>query len=477
MLFARLSVFAGGCTIEAAEAMCGGWELGDGSRGSEVTPPTPISQRSTSTLDGLESLAYKSLLQQTHGHAGEPRFGMLETIREYALEQLALSDEWAAIRRQHATVFLALAETAAAALEGADQAAWLARLQQEHDNVRAALGWAIEQGEAAISLRFASALRLFWFMRGYLTEGRERLAQILALGAISKRDHAQALDCAGFLARYQGDYTTATRLISESLAIWRTLGHTQGVADSLSNLGYVMQHQSNYPAARALYEESLGLNHAGGNQQGRADCLSHLGAAAFYQGDAATAQQLHEESLAIWRALGDIEGSAYALYHLGDVALSQADQAAAARWFNECLTASVELGWPWGIVSAIEGAAGLAAARRRSHAALRLAGFAAQLRTTVAIPLSPAREQMLSRRLESARRMLEATAAAAAWAAGEGLASEQAVEDAFVELAASTADGAIGGEPPERSPEEAGGLTTREREVVALIAEGHSNNS
>src|SRR5258706_651518 len=165
----------------------------------------------------MESLASKSLLQQPHGNAGELRFVMLETIREYALEQLALSDEWAAIRRQHATVFRALAET-------------------------------------AISLRFASALRLFWFMRGYLTEGRERLARILALGAISKRDHAQALDCAGFLARYQGDYTTATRLINESLAIWRTPGHTQGVADSLSNLGYVMLHQGNYPTARVLYE-------------------------------------------------------------------------------------------------------------------------------------------------------------------------------------------------------------------------------
>jgi non-specific serine/threonine protein kinase len=406
---------------------------------------------------------------------------MLETIREYALEQLAgprgHPGEWAAIRRQHAAVFLALAEAATAALEGADQAAWLARLQQEHDNLRAAIGWAVEQGEVAIGLRFATALRLFWFMRGYLTEGRERLAQILALGAVSERDRAQALDCAGFLARYQGDYAAATRLIGESLAIWRRLEHTQGIGDSLSNLGYVMLHQGNYPAARALYEESLGLNQAAGNQQGRADCLSHLGVAAFYQGDAAAAQQLHQESLAIWRALGDVEGVAYARYNLGDVALSRADQAAAALWFKECLTASVELGWPWGIVSAVEGAAGLAATHRRPQAALQLAGFAARLRKTVAIPLSPAREQMLSRRLEPARRMLAEPACAAAWAAGEGLALEQAVEDASAELADSAVASAIGAEPPERSPEAVGGLTARERQVAALVAEGHSNRA
>ncbi len=467
-LFARLGVFAGGCTLAAAEAVCGGWELGVASWGAGVTPPTPI-------LDGLESLVNKSLLQQTHGYAGEPRFGMLEILREYALEQLAASGEWAAIRRQHAAVFLALAEAAAPALEGADQAAWLARLQQEHDNLRAALRWAVEQGETAIGLRFAAALRLFWFMRGYLTEGRERLAQILALGAISERAHAQALDCAGFLARYQGDYAAATGLIGESLAIWRGLGHTQGVADALSNLGYVMLHQGDYPAACALYEESLGLNDALGNQQGRADGLSHLGAAAFYQGEVVAAEQLHEESLAIWRALGDIEGIAYALYNLGDVALSRADAAAAALRFRESLTASVELAWPWGIVSAVEGAAGLAAVHGRPHTSLRLAGFAARLRKTVAIPPALAREQVLARRLEPARRALAEPASVAAWAAGEALALEQAVADAFAELAASAAAGAARAEPPEPAPEAFGGLTAREREVAALVVEGHSN--
>jgi non-specific serine/threonine protein kinase len=363
---------------------------------------------------------------------------------------------------------------AAASLEGAAQGAWLSRLEQEHDNLRAALGWAVEQQQAALGLRLATALRLFWFMRGYLTEGREQLAQLLALADISDRDRAQALDCAGFLARYQGDYAAATHLIGESLAIWRRLEHTQGVADALSNLGYVMLHQGDYTAARAMYEESLALNQVSGNLQGRADCLSHLGMAAFYQGDAATAQRLHEDSLAIWRALGDIEGVAYALYHLGDVALSHANAAAASR-FTESLAASVELGWPWGIVSAVEGAAGFAALHHRPHAAMRLAGFAARLRTTVAIPLATAREQLLARRLEPAHTMLDAPALAAALVEGEALSLEQAVDDAFAELAASTAAGAAGANPPESTAETFGGLTAREREVAALIAAGQAN--
>jgi non-specific serine/threonine protein kinase len=459
-LFARLGVFAGGCTIEAAEAI--------------VASSEPMSER-IDVLDALVSLANQSLLQPTQDQAGEPRFGMLEMIREYALDQLMASGEWAAIRQRHSGFFLTLAEKAAAALEGIEQVAWLGRLQQEHDNLRAAIGWAIDQGDAALGLRFARALRLFWFMRGYLTEGRERLAQILELGAISDHARAQALDCAGFLARYQGDYAAAGRLIGESLAIWRSLEHSQGIADSLSNLGYVTLHQGDYQAARALYEESLGLHQAAGNQQGLADCLSHLGAAAFYQGDYSAARQFHEQSLAIWRVLGDVVGAAYALYHLGDVALSQKDQAAAAAWFKESLTASAQIEWPWGIVSAVEGVAGIAALHSHAHAALRLAGFAARLRKTVAIPLSPAREQVLARRLEPARSMLSEPAYTSAWAEGEALALEQAVGDAFAELAVSQADGANGAVPPISPPHDLGGLTAREREVAALIGEGRAN--
>jgi non-specific serine/threonine protein kinase len=400
---------------------------------------------------------------------------MLETVREYAVERLTENGASAAIRQHHAEVFLALAEVAAASLERAEQVAWLDRLEQEHDNLRAALGWAVEQQQAALGLRLATALRLFWFMRGYLTEGRERLAQLLAIDYDAPSARAQALDCGGFLARYQGDYAAAAALIRESLTLWRRLEYRQGIADALSNLGYVLLHQGDYAAARAVYEESLALNGAVGNAQGRADCLSHLGVAAFYQGDTATAQRLHEESLAIWRALGDIEGVAYALYHLGDVGLSQADEVAAAQRFRESLAASVELGWPWGIVSAMEGVVGLAVLHRRPHAALRLTGFTARLRKTVAIPLAPAREQVLAGRLEPTHTMLDAPALAAALAEGEALTLEQAVDHAFAELTLGATAGAARATPPGSSLETFGGLTAREREVAALIAAGHAN--
>jgi non-specific serine/threonine protein kinase len=476
MLLGRLSVFVSGCTLEAAEAICAELRIENEELRNTMRDQAILNSQ-FSILNSIEALVDKSLLRQNIGLEGEPRFVMLETIREYALERLMASGEWVPIRRKHAEAFLALAESAAAALEGVEQGAWLGRLQQEHDNLRAALDWAVAQQEVAIGLRLATALRLFWFMRGYLTEGRERLAQVLALGNGSASARARALDCAGFLARYQGDYAAAASLISEGLALWRSLGHYQGVADALSNLGYVTLHQGDYATARTLYAESLDLQRDLGNAQGRADCLSHLGTAAFYQGDEATALTLHEESLAIWRGLGDVEGVAYALYHLGDVAVSQDNLAGAARWFAEGLAASVELGWPWGIVSAVEGAAGLAALGGRPHIALRLAGFTAQLRKTVAIPLSAARAQILARRLAPARRALSESETATAWAEGESLTLEQAVAASFAELAIGEATAAAAAGPPSPISEAFGGLTAREREVVTLIAAGNSNRA
>ena len=165
-LFARLAVFVGGCTIEAAEA---------------VVALDVHTFEYASVLDGLELLTNQHLLYQVQSHAVQPRFGMLETICEYALEQLSASGELPTIRRKHAEFFLTFAETAAAALEGAEQSMWLSQLQQEHDNLRAALGWAVEQQESSIGLRSDGATAFLVHVRGYLTEGRERLAQILAL--------------------------------------------------------------------------------------------------------------------------------------------------------------------------------------------------------------------------------------------------------------------------------------------------------
>jgi non-specific serine/threonine protein kinase len=476
-LFAQLAVFVGGCTLEAAEAVTSELRIENEELRNEPHDQTFL-HSSFFILNLLESLVDKNLLQQTQGYAGEARFVMLETIHAYALERLTATAERAAIRRRHAAVFLALAEAAEIELEGAEQGTWLNRLQQEHDNLRAALDWVVEQEDAATGLRFARALRLFWFMRGHLTEGRARLARILKLAGGSAAARAKALDSAGFLARYQGDYTAAAAIIDESLALWRAVGSNQGIADALSNLGYVALHQGDYAAARSMYEESLNLYRALENEQGRADCLSHLGTAAFYQGDSVAAQDYHEESLAIWRALGDGEGVAYALYNLGDVFCFQGDDTAAVLRFKESLTTSVQLGWPLGIVCAMEGVAGLAALYAHPEVALRLAGFAAWLRKAIA--LSPPRQDVLARRLEPIRQALSESAYAAAWAEGEALALEHAVDYAFAELATLSED-ATHRAPPHtpRQPqkEDFGGLTAREREVATLIAQGKSNRA
>jgi non-specific serine/threonine protein kinase len=405
---------------------------------------------------------------------------MLEMIREYALELLAASGEATAIRHTHAEVFLSLVEAAEAQLEGAEQAAWLNRLQQEHDNLRMALDWVVEQGEANTGLRFARALRLFWFMRGHLTEGRRRVGQILGLAGGSAADRAKALDSAGFLARYQGDYRAAVAFIEESLTLWRALGDIQGIADALSNLGYVSLHQGDYIATRALYQESLDLNRQIGNDQGCADCLSHLGSAAFYQGDTSTAQALHQESLAIWRRLGDLEGVAYALNNIGDLLFAHADYAAAAQQFQEALATSMDLAWAWGVVCAVEGVAGLAVCYRRHEAAVQIASFAARLRTNVAIPPSLARQEFLARRLAPARQALSEASYTAAWTAGHAYTLEQAVVATSALLTSLSAEMNAPDRPsiaPQGQRAELSGLTAREREVAILIAQGHSNRA
>jgi hypothetical protein len=207
---------------------------------------------------------------------GEPRFVMLETIREYAQERLLAGGEWTAIRRKHAETFLALAEATAVALEGGEQAVWLRRLQQEHDNLRAALDWAVETQEAAIGLRLAIALRLFWFMRGYLTEGRSEWRGFSRSAVERARS---TLDCAGF-GSLSGDYPAAPH----DRRAWRSGGASRIARHRrcAEQPGLCGLHQGeNPPRARCTNVWLCITNWA---IPCRADCLSHLGTAAFYQG-------------------------------------------------------------------------------------------------------------------------------------------------------------------------------------------------
>ena len=260
-LFARLAVFVGGRTVDAVEAICNA--AGD----------LPIDP-----LDGVGSLLDKSLLRQEEGPDGEARLVMLETIHEYARERLDVSGEGAALRRQHLAYFLALAEQAEPELRGAAQVAWLHRLETEHENLRAALQWALGTGEAELAVRLASALAWFWEQRSYLSEGRQWLATALALPhAVAPAVRAKALVGAGLLAFRQGDYAHATSLSEASLARYRELGDQQGMAGALANLGTVATEHRDYARARALLEESLELSRTLEDDEGIARALNHLG--------------------------------------------------------------------------------------------------------------------------------------------------------------------------------------------------------
>jgi predicted ATPase/class 3 adenylate cyclase len=328
-LFSRLAVFVGGCTLEAVETVC------------NATGDLEID-----ALDGVASLVDKSLLRQEAAADGEPRLRMLETIREYALECLESSPEAATSRHAHAKHYLALAEAAESQLTGPHQAVWLNRLEIEHDNLRAALQWWGEAGEADTGLRLGGALWRFWIIRGQLSEGRERLTALLALPwtATAAQARAKALNGLGTIAHEQGDYAAARSWLEESLTIWREIGDKRGVATLLNNLGWVGWHQGDYTAARTLSEEALALHRDIGDARGIALALNNLGWVATSQGDYPRACSLHQESLGLRRGLGDKRGIAFAMTNLAEAVHQQGDYGRARMLLEEALTHLREVG-------------------------------------------------------------------------------------------------------------------------------------
>jgi len=289
-LFRRLAVFCCSCTLEAAEAVC------NGSGGLDV-------------LNGLGSLVDKSLLEPSDVH-GEPRFGMLETIREYALERLADSGEAEVVRRRHANFFLALAEETEPKLDGAEQVAWLNRLETEHDNLRAALGWALERegacpepaegADAELGLRLAAALGQFWFMRGHWTEARRWLERALEKSSETPAPvRAKGLWMAGL---WQENPERAKPLLQESLALYRQVEDKRGIARALSGLGHVAD---DFGQATALHEQSLALLQELNDKSGISDVLLSLGVDAWRQGNYGRATRLLEQGLMLARETGN----------------------------------------------------------------------------------------------------------------------------------------------------------------------------
>jgi predicted ATPase len=453
-LFRRLSVFFGGCTLEAVEAVC-----------------YTKKDLGVDVLDGMSSMVDKSLVRQIEQADGEPRFVTLETIREYAFTKMAECGEESLTRRAHAAYCLVLAEEGATEDIGTSQTVSLDRLEIEHDNFRAALDWLIETGHAEWGLRLGVALFRFWEMREHLSEGRDRLGKLLRLQGPSALSNLRlrALFAAGVLAAEQGDFVVSDSLLKESLEIARTLGDKQSIAVSLNAQAVNARDRGDLPASRALFEESLALWRELHDLRAVARALSNLANVVKLQDAFAYATVLNQECLSIFRELGDGAGYAWALNHQGDVARDQGDSLAARTLYEQSLASFRELNDSWGVAGSLadlgnlareqqdyrtadtlyresleifrklehkrgiarllESFASSAAVQSESERSLRLAGAAAALRQSIGAPLVPAEQVKLEQNLEVARQALPIAVGRNAWLEGWVMPIEKAIED------------------------------------------------
>jgi predicted ATPase/DNA-binding CsgD family transcriptional regulator len=468
-LFRRLAVFVGGCTLDAVEDVCRG------------------------ELDDLASLVDKSLVRVD----GE-RFGMLETIREYAVELLDASAEGEGVRRAHVEHYLRFVEAATAGVATNDQRGWRSSLEGDHDNLRAALRFSLSTGDPETALQICAALWLFWLERGYLSEGRLWLEEALAGSSEASPARARALSGNAVLAHYQGDYDRAEELSLDALERFRALDDSRGIAEAYTGLALVQRTRGDYPSAERRFREALDVYEVLGDEEGIARALDRLAMSLVVAGEMARARPLFERSLKLFRRLGDSHGVALGLYGLaatrppgGEVAaLAHASECldilravgdrrsyGKALWtaadinadlgnfdtagteFQESLTLFVEFGDRWfgGIV--LESAGFLAAATGDAERAVRLLGAADAIRTALGVPLWVGFRERHEDVLAETRNRLGEPRFAAVWKEG----TRTSLSDT-VELVAPVRR--------EESPDVVADLTSRELEVLALVAQG-----
>jgi predicted ATPase len=439
-LFRRLAVFAGGCTLEAVEAVCASEE---------------DEQVGSSALEIVASLVDNSLLvPRLETSAGEedeqPRFTMLETIREYAMERLASSGELEEVQRKHAQYYLALAEDSQPLGSGRfvelDWRSKLTRIEREHDNLRAALGWALQNQELETGARLAITLWWFWLERGYLSEGRQRIEALLALdgpgvqpkevpNALPARSKAFLLRVAGILAMVQGDHDHAVTRHEESMSVYREMGHKKGMSISLRELGLVAYEQGDYERAVRLHEQSLALAREFGTTFGIAWSMRALADAVRAQGDLSRARMLLEESLALSRGKEHTWNIARTLASLGRAACEAGEYARASRLYEESLELGRWMGLNHNILSCLEGLARVALAQGKMERAAWLCGVAARLREDLGQPLPPAKCAEQDRTMTAARAVLGEDEFTAAWAKGQALPLEEAIKNILGDVA------------------------------------------
>jgi len=422
-LFRRLSIFVGGCTVEAAAMVCAPRESDAQPARSLVAP---------SILDGLSSLIDKSLLTQQELTSGDPRFVTLQTIREFGLECLADSGEREAMQTEYAAYFLSVAENAERGLVGPQQLDWLNRLEAEHDNLRAVLAWAIERADTEVGIRVAAAIWRFWFARGYFSEGRRWIEQSLrTYPDASGQVKAKALRGLGGIAWSQGDYAASRTFQEESLEIYRGLNYPRGVAASLNNLAVLAREQGDLSAARALLVESLAIRRQLGDPREIAVSLNNVGMVAREQGDLEPARAFAEEGLALAQQLGFKQVLATSMDTLGHVEHAQGNLQAAESLFKKSLAGFRELDTKREIAGAFEGLAIVVSEQGSAERAARFMGVAEAIRESIGAPVAGSLRAESERNIAAVRAQLDEKTFADAWASGRALSLDQAIQYAL----------------------------------------------
>jgi non-specific serine/threonine protein kinase len=444
-MFRRLAVCVGGCTLEAAEALAAG----------------------VGAADALEALVDKHLVRTPDQEDGDVRVQLLETIREFGLEQLEKAGELDAARTRHAGYLVELAERAAPRLYGGEQQAWIQRLAREHDNIRAALDWCAAADDPRVlelGLRLGGALWLFWRVRGFVREGRARLGRLLAREGEASVARARALYAAGYLAFAQGAADAARPLLERSLAMARETRDLWSQGYALQGLGHAELLSGNFERANALYEERLAVAQANADDYGVAQALNALGEVARCLDEPDRARPLYEQSLAVRRRLGDIRGVGMGLANVGHVALAAGDVASARRAFVEALGLARDLDNLYAAAVSLSGLAGLALANGDRARAARLLGAA------------EAGLEAVGSSLEPPDRMAHERTSAALGPEFDALRREGralSVQDIAALVHEDAAPVRVA--PAESLSVEMALLSPREREVAALIARGQTS--
>ncbi len=344
-LFRQLTVFVGGCTMDAAEAIC-----------------TQVGQRPIDTLEGLGALVDKSLVHRVE-YNGSTRLILLEIIHEYGYALLAVSEERIRVADRHAQYYAELAEEAVPYLSSAEQQVWLERLEREHDNLRAALRWFEETDALAQAIQLAGALYKFWLLRGHVAEGRTILDRLLALTSEVGNDkfRARALNGAGGLACSVDEYDHASDYLEQALVAYQTLGDGRGLATVLCNLGSIAMGRSDYDRSWELYTRSIAQSRTLDAPRTLSSAIANIGNVARYQGSYEQARRELEESLAISRALNDASDICLTLGDLGLVSLELGEYQRAADEFEKGLAIAEAHDYKRAMIQALAGLGHLAA--------------------------------------------------------------------------------------------------------------------